>query len=259
MIESELEPGLRILAVVTGEYGKRQVANILQRGPSTWLLNDWRPPSVLPQMIDDPDELVPETLPTSDLLLSFAETPAVAQLIPRAAAITGAKSVIAGVDNEAWLPRGLARQLVGWLGEMGIACITPKPWCSLTQTHYGVRRGHQEPYDDRYIAAFARWFGKPDLRVSVDPTSRTITAVDVQRDAVCGSARFVAEQLKGMPVEEAERAAGLLHHHYPCLASMNVDTDFNDTLMHVSGNSLKEGIAEQTRSFKLVHFIMPDR
>ncbi len=253
------EPGLRILAIVTGEYGKRQVANILERGPSTWLVNDWRPPSPLPQMIDDPDELVPETLPPSDLLLSFAETPAVAQLLPRIAAITGAGSVIAGVDNETWLPRGLAAQLIGWLGEMGVTCITPKPWCSLTQTQYGVSRRHQEPYDDRHIAAFARWFGKPDLRVSVDPATRTITAVEVLRDAVCGSAAFVAAQIKGMPVDDAEQAAGLLHHHYPCLAGMNVDADFNDTLMHVSGNALKECIAEQTRSFKLVNFIVPGR
>jgi hypothetical protein len=25
-------------------------------------------------------------------------------------------------------------------------------------------------------------------------------------------------------------ASGMLHHHYPCLASMGIDTDFNDTL-----------------------------
>jgi hypothetical protein len=37
----------------------------------------------------------------------------------------------------------------------------------------------------------------------------------------------------------------LLHHHYPCLASMNKDIDYNDTLMHVSGNQLKEALKAQ--------------
>ena len=42
---------------------------------------------------------------------------------------------------------------------MGVACVTPKPLCSLTETHYNVWR-HHVPYDDPTIAAFARYFGR---------------------------------------------------------------------------------------------------
>ena len=252
-------PGeLRILALVTGEYGDRHVANIRRHGPENWTVSDWRAPPVLAPVIDDPDEFVPDELPPADLILSFAEAAAVAELVPTVVRIPGARSVIAGVDNEAWLPRGLARQLRGWLGDMGVACVTPKPLCSLTETHYGVRRGEREPYDDALISEFASRFGKPELLVSVDPSTRTITHVEVQRDSVCGNARFIAERLIGISADDAEQEAGLLHHHYPCLASMGIDDDFGDTLMHISGNVLKDNVAEQVRPFRAVRYIVPE-
>jgi len=249
---------LRILAIVTGEYGMRHVANILRHGPATWSVASWRAPSLLPSVIDEPEEFVPVALPASDLILSFAETASVAVLIPEVVRATGARSVIAGVDNEAWLPRGLARQLRSWLEEMGVACATPKPLCSLTETHFGVRRSEREPYQDAVIAEFARRFGKPEFRLSVDPATATVTAVEVQRDCVCGSARFVAERLVGISTDAAEQEAGLLHHHYPCLASMDIDADFNDTLMHVSGNAIRDMVAAQVRPFKTVHYFVPE-
>ena len=248
---------LHILAIVTGEYGERHVANIGRHGPASWSVSEWRAPSRLPPVIDEPEEFLPDALPPADLILSFAETAAVALLIPAVVRITGARSVIAGVDNEAWLPRGLAHQLREWLQEMEVACVTPKPLCSLTETHFGVRRGERSPYDDALISEFARWFGKPELLISVDPSTRTITHVEVQRDSVCGNARFVAERLVGISVEAAEQEAGLLHHHYPCLASMGIDEDFADTLMHVSGNVMRDVVAEQVRPFKTVRYFVP--
>jgi hypothetical protein len=166
------------------------------------------------------------------------------------------------VDREEWLPRGLARQLRGWLADMGVACVTPKPLCSLTETHYNVRRHRIEYSDDasaRLIAEFARHFGRPELQITVDSHTRTITAVDVARDAVCGCARFVAQGLVGISADEAEEKAGLLHHHYPCLAGMGKDPDFDDTLMHVSGNILKDGVGEQVKAYKDVAYITPGR
>jgi len=108
----------------------------------------------------------------------------VAELIPDVVKVTGASAVIAAVDNEAWLPRGLARQLRGWLERMGVVCATPKPLCSLTETDYGMARRQRMPYEDSLISEFARYFGQPDLRLSVDASSKTITGVEVARDAV---------------------------------------------------------------------------
>ena len=96
------------------------------------------------------------------------------------------------------------------------------------------------------------------MRIVVDESSKLIASAEVARDAVCGCARFVAEGLIGIHVEDAEEKAGLLHHHYPCMASMVKDIDFNkDTLMHASGHLLRNNVKEQVKSFKVVRYFQP--
>jgi len=249
---------MRILAIITGAYGQRHVDNIRAHSPADWQVEVWRAPAMYPPVVDYPEDYVPESLPPADLILSFGEHPGVAELIPEIVKRTGARAVIAPVDREEWLPRGLARQLRGWLAELGVACVTPKPLCSLTEDSYNVRR-HRLEYDYPLIAEFARHFGRPEFHIAVDPGTRTITQVRVVRDAFCGCARHVARGLVGVSVDDAEQEAGLLHHHYPCLAGMGKDPDFNDTLMHVSGNILKERVGEQVQPYKRTVYIVPGK
>jgi len=248
---------MRILAIISGEYGARHVSNIKKHAPENWTIETWVAPSTYPLVIDYPEDHLPDSLPQADLILSFGEHKGIAELLPEVAQMTGARAVIAAVDNESWLPRGLARQLRGWLEKMGVACATPKPLCSLTETDFGVTRRQRLTYQSPYISEFARYFGQPRLKISVDPYTRQIASVEVQRDTVCGCARFVAEGLIGVSADEAEEKAGLLHHHYPCLASMGKDIDFGDTLMHVSGNLMRDNVAEQVKPFKTVQYIAP--
>lgn len=248
---------MRILAIISGEYGARHVENIRKNGPKPWIVDVWQASPTYPLIIDYPEDYIPKILPETDLILSFAEHRGVAELLPDIAKMSKAQAVIASVDNEAWLPRGLARQLRGWLAEMGVACATPKPLCSLTEKDFGVTRRQRIPFQSPLISEFATYFGQPSLMISVDPQTRTILSVEVQRDAVCGCARYVAERLVGVSVDEAGEKAGLLHHHYPCLASMGKDSDFGDTLMHVSGNILKDNVEAQVRPFKRIQYIAP--
>jgi len=249
---------MRILAVITGEYGQRHVDNLRANGPDHWQIEVWKAPSVYPLVIDYPEDFLPDDLRPADLVLAFGEHKGVAELVPEVVKATGARAVIAPVDREEWLPRGLARQLRGWLEDMGVACVTPKPLCSLTETAYNLRR-HQVEYDDPLIAEFARHFGRPEFGITVDPEGQTIAAVEVLRDAVCGCARYVAQGLVGVSVDDAEFEAGMLHHHYPCLAGMGKDPDFNDTIMHVSGYIMKEQVAEQVKPFREEVYIVPGK
>jgi hypothetical protein len=251
---------MKILTIISGEYGERHLQNIKLHAPTSWSLEVWQAPRVLPPIIDYPEEYIPEDLPQADLLLSFAEHRGVAELLPDIAKNIGAKAVIAAVDNEVWLPRGLARQLRGWLERMDIACATPKPLCSLTEDDYGITRRDRLPYESKEISEFARYFGKPNLKVDVDPETRKITSAEVKVDAVCGCARHVADGLIGLSVDEAEEKAGLLHHHFPCLASMTKLNDFNhDTLMHESGHLIVNNIGEQIKPYKEEKYITPGK
>jgi len=249
---------MRILAIYSGEYGLRHIENIKTYGADAWEVRTWQAPAILPPVIDYPEDYLPASLPATDLILSFAEHKGVAELLPDIATMTGAQAVLVAVDNEAWLPRGLARQLLGWLERINVNCVMPKPLCSLTEHDYGVTRRTRQSYADPRIAEFARYFGQPELNLSLDPETRTIIAAEVERDAVCGCARFVAQGLIGISADEAEEKAGLLHHHYPCLASMVKLADFDhDTLMHASGNILKDNVGLQVKPFKKVRYISP--
>lgn len=249
---------MQILAIITGEYGQRHVNNIRAHAPRHWEIQVWRAPAFYPPVIDYPEDHVPESLPEAELILAFGEHKGVAELIPEIARRVGAQAVIAPVDREEWLPRGLARQLRRWLEEMDVACVTPKPLCSLTEGHYNIKR-HRMEHDDPLIAEFARYFGRPRFHITVDPGTRDIGEIVVERDAVCGCARYVARELVGVPAGDAERLAGLLHHHFPCLASMGIDQDFDDTIMHVSGNIMKAEVKEQVRDHQEIRYIRPGK
>jgi len=248
---------MKILAIISGEYGLRHVSNIREHGPAEWTIETWRAPAAFPLIIDYPEDFLPSELPRVELILNFGEHRGIAELIPDIVKMTGAQAVIVPVDNESWLPRGLACQLRGWLERMDVVCVTPKPLCSLTEKDFGVTRRQRIAYDSPMIAEFAHYFGQPELELEIDPDTRQIISTRVKRDAVCGCARYVAERLVGISVDDAEEKAGLLHHHYPCLASMGKDIDFGDTLMHVSGNILKDNVGAQVKPFTRVKYIAP--
>lgn len=248
---------MRILAIINSDYGRRHVENIRQHAPADWQIEVWQASLTYPPVIDYPEDYLPESFPAVDLILHFAEHKGVAELLPDIAKMSGAKAVIAAIDHEAVLPPGLARQLRGWLERDGVACVTPKPLCSLSETQYWLSRREKISYDNELIRSFASHFGMPSFKIEVDPETHRITSAEVARDAVCGCARYVAERLVGISADEAEQEGGLLHHHFPCWAAMGIVADFGDTLMHVSGNILREAIDAQIGHYKNTRYIAP--
>jgi len=237
---------MNILAILSGEFGHRNVRNIQANAPNGWSIEVWQAPPALPQMIDFPEDHIPDSFPDSDLILSFAEITGVAELLPEIAKMSGAKAVVVAVNNETWLPLGLGRQLRGWLEDMGVVLAMPRPLCSLTETDYGVTRYDRIKFESPEIAEFARYFGKPNLKIEVDEDTSTIKSAEVIRDAVCGNTRHVAQQIIGLTTAEVLDKANLLHKHFPCLTTMTKLDDFDhETLMHESGHQLTENIKSQ--------------
>nr|HID12645.1 hypothetical protein [Anaerolineae bacterium] len=230
---------LRLFVLFQGHYGQRILENIRHFAPEGWTVEAWRAPSALPLVVDDPLEFLPMHLPAADLVLSLGESASVAQLLPSVVERTGARAVIAPVDNAAWLPDGLLRQLRARLREMGVAAAFPKPFCSLTERNYNVRQ-QEVSFEDPWIGGFARHFGRPVFRIECD--GQRITKVEVERDAACGCARSVARQLIGVDVREAVIQAGLFHHHYPCLATMRVDASLGEPLIQASGDFTRRAV-----------------
>jgi hypothetical protein len=237
--EARRPPGLQLFVLYQGHYGERLLKHISRFAPTSWSVEAWRAPSDLPPVIDAPLTFLPLDLPGADLVLSVGEVASMAQLVPSVVERTGARSVIVPADNAAWLPDGLARQLCSQLAEVGVTAVCPKPFCSLTENIYNVGE-HRVSYDDRWIAEFARHFGRPVLEVSCE--AGKITDVEVMRDTACGSARAVARGLVGEGVGGAVQRAGLLHHHSPCSAAMRVDPSLGEPLIQVAGDLMRGAV-----------------
>ncbi len=229
---------MRIFAVIHGQYGQRIVENIRAYGPRGWKIESWRP-SPLPAVVDDPEQYLPLHVPPADLILALGESHCAAQLIPDIARRAGAQAVIAPIDRAAWLPEGLRRQLQEQLQRMGVAAVFPRPFCSLTEDGYNLRR-QRVAYSNPWISEFARYFGRPVFHVRCE--NDVVKEVRVERDAACGCARFVAEQLIGWPVKEAVFQSGIFHHHYPCLAGMTQDRVLGDSLLHLAGHVMRQAV-----------------
>ena len=144
-------------------------------------------------------------------------------MIPDVVKKTGAKAVIAPADNRIWLPPGLAGQIQRKLTSMGVDMVYPVPFCTLTE------KDSQNPY----IREFAKHFGRPEVKIEFDGDH--IKKVSVTKDAPCGNTRYMADGLAGIWDRDAVEKAGLLHHQYPCLSTMVMDQEFEDTLMHRAG------------------------
>lgn len=230
---------LRLFVLLQGSYGQRILDNVRRFAPATWVINGWRVPAELPQVVDDPLAYIPAHLPASELILSLGESSGVAQLLPAIVERTGARAVIAPIDNVSWLPDGLVRQMGDQLAKMGVQAVFPKPFCSLTERTCNVRQ-YELTFDDPWIGEFARYFGRPVFHIEC--SGGCISRVEVRRDTACGCARYAARQLVGVDVQEALFRVGMLHHHYPCLATMRVDPGLGEPLIHVSGEFMRRAV-----------------
>lgn len=219
---------MKILFSVQGRYGERVAENVRANGPKEWDVSVLRLPARLPAVIDDPGEFLPSPLPSAELLVSLHETPGAAELIPDIAKGCGATAVLGAVDDRNACPAGLENQVRKRLAAMGVAHAFPRPLC-------GFDGG-----PNRRLSEFAAKFGRPKFRIERE--GDRVASVQVLCDTPCGSAKFVASVLTGVRVSEAPDAGALRHHHHPCLASMEIDPDLQDTIMHLSGHILRAAL-----------------
>ena len=248
---------LTLLAVTQGQWGERIADNIDRYKPAGWQMHRWAAPRALPVIVDDPDDYLPASLPRADLVVALGETAGVVQLLPDIVKLARAQAVLVPIDRNESVPAGLVTQLRQWLDEMGVSVVFPKPFCTLTETTIN-RPPLVEAYHVPLVQQFARYFGQPIFDIDVNSEGE-IAEVRVERDAACGCARYVAQGLAGHPVNHAEYEAGMLHHHYPCLASMNQDLAYHDTLMHVSGHALRDAVKEEIQPYlEPTPYLRPD-
>jgi len=229
---------MRVCALTMKEdvYGRRIIENICDKGFAHWIswFHEFEAP---PEgFLDNPEKHLPKDIPECDLILSLGLPPDLQYTLPILAKKTKAKAVIAPIDNSSWIPPGLKRQIERELTEIGVASAFPKPFCSLEKT------------GNRYIDMFAEHFGRPELVVRVE--GGTIKEVNVKRGCPCGSTWFIAEKLIGVEVSQQRIRDEIAkaHHAYPCLASMTMDPELGDTVLHKSQYLIREAVEKAIKA-----------
>jgi len=216
---------IKIYVVSSGEYGLRIINNIAKRGFAASIMGMHEFPEDLPEFIDDPESYIPESIPEADLILALGLSGDINLTLPIIASKANAKAVIAEIHDPSQLPPGLQREVEE--ASKGLKIVFAKPFCSL------------KPVGDEVVDEFAHYFGKPELKIESD---KLIKNVDVICGAPCGSTWFVADELEGFPVEDAELESGNKIHNYPCIASMTTDPVVGDTILHLAGYKIKEAV-----------------
>jgi hypothetical protein len=222
---------VHLLIVVQGQWGQRIAEHVSKTAPSAWQIWTWQGPQVLPLILDEPDEFLPDHLPQVDLLLVLTESAGMTDLAPDLAGLCQAQAVIVPVDRRSWAPPGLVRQVKKRLEAIGVGSALPTPFCSLAPS-----RG-QHPL----IQSFAHHYGRPQLVCAVE--NGAVVTCQVARGAPCGNTHYVAGRLAGVAVEEAAEQAGLLHHYYPCWGGMEADPVWGThTLLHIAATMSQRAV-----------------
>lgn len=229
---------MKILILYQGDYGKRFWENISAHAPEAWDVKGYHYTKKIPTFVEELSDYLPQNLPPCDLLLSVQEHPVVAEMIPLFIKEIGARAVIAPIDNKAYLTSGLARQLRKKLETMGIEFLYPMTFCTLSE----------KMTQNDLVLQFLKYFGKP--KVEIEFENEKVKEVNVLRDAPCGNTRYVAKHLIGTHIKDAVEHSGILHHNHPCMATMTMDAEIGDTLMHHAGLQVKLAVEEAIKSRK---------
>jgi len=189
-------------------------------------------PKNLPPFIEDPEKYLPQSLPNCYVILAIGMHPDLLSAIPTIVKRTNAKAVIVPIENRNWCPTGLRRQLEEELEEAGVEHAFLKPFCSLDKSG--------KPVIDGFVKRYK--IGKPLVEVEV--TDDMISDVWVIRSAPCGSTWYVVQQTKKSRISQIEDTVAVAHHAYPCTASMDVDPEFNEPILHMAGYSIRGAVKD---------------
>ena len=194
-------------------------------------------PSELPAFIDNPEKYMPKKIPRADLCIASGLHKDLLLEVPHHLQEVGVRGLIVPIEDFTEVPSGLRKQVEERCRELDLESAFPKPFCSLEPTE-------DKPAISRF--AIELKVGRPSLEISTARRGRreVIESTVVRRSAPCGSTWYVARKLieaetrREILYDEVARA----HHSYPCTATMGVDPELKEPILHVGGYIIREEV-----------------
>jgi len=195
-------------------------------------------PGTLPYYLDDPSGMLGGDLPPHEVTVAVNLHEELLLALPEAAARAGSRLLLVPSEAPGWTSGWVRGRVRSACRRLGMHADFPKPFCSL-------RRG-VHPWQDRFIEHFR--IGRPELELKV--RDGYIREARVRVSAPCGNTYFVAFNLKGVPANgRTVEAVAKYWHSFPCVASMEMDREAGDTILHLGGylhyEALRAALKEQ--------------
>jgi hypothetical protein len=255
---ADKEKAVALVFVYSGEFAERVIRNLIndpsfckpcglycdscKYGGYTHVQNikaaiELPSPANLPAFVDNPVEYMPKKIPKADLCIASGLHKDLLLELPNRLHSAGVKGLIVPIEDFVEVPTGLKKQVEDKCLELGLESAFPKPFCSLEPSH-------SKPTISRCVTELK--IGKPLLEISTVEKDNcgTIEAAVVRRSAPCGSTWYVARKLTGVKTEKETLydAVAKAHHSYPCTATMGVDPETKEPILHLGGFIIREAV-----------------
>jgi hypothetical protein len=260
------EEALTLIFIYSGEYAERVIRNLIndpsfckscglycdscKYGVYNYVRNvraaiELPDPSELPAFIDDPEKYLPKRIPRGDLCIASGLHRDLLLELPKHLQRACVKGLIVPMEDFMEAPSGLRKQLDEKCQELSLESSFPKPFCSLETSE-------DKPTISRFVTELK--VGRPSLEISTVKSGgcKFIESVAVRRSAPCGSTWYIARKLLGLKTEsESLRdVVAKAHHSYPCTATMGVDPEVKEPILHVAGYIIREEVEKAIRRAK---------
>lgn len=202
-------------------------------------------PSKLPAFIDNPEKYMPKKIPEADLCITSGLHKDLLLELPSHMQKFGIKGLIVPIEDFNEVPLGLRKQVEENCQKLGLENAFPKPFCSLEPTE-------DKPFISRFVKEFK--VGRPSLEISIANRGKRefVDSTIVGRSAPCGSTWYVARKLVGVETkkEVLYDAIAKAHHTYPCTATMNIDPEAKEPVLHIGGYIIREEVDKALKQTK---------
>lgn len=202
-------------------------------------------PYELPAFIDEPENYMPQKIPKADVCITSETHKDLLLELPRRLQTAGVKALIVPVEDFVKVPVGLRKQVVEKCTELGLEYAFPKPFCTLEPSE-------DKPVISRFVNEMG--IGRPKLELSTVQRGKNevIESTIVKRSAPCGSTWYVARKLLGVDTkkETLYDAIAKAHHSYPCTATMEIDPEAKEPILHIGGYTIREEVEKALKTAK---------
>ncbi len=194
-------------------------------------------PSELPAFVENPEKYMPKKLPKADLCVASGLHKDLLLELPNYIQKVGIKGLIVPIEDFVEVPSGLRKQVEEKCQALGLENAFPKPSCSLEPAE-------DKPTISRFVTELK--VGRPLLEISTTKRgkSEVIDSAIVRRSAPCGSTWYIARKLIGVETgrEILYDAVAKAHHSYPCTATMGIDPEVKEPILHIGGYIIREEV-----------------